>query len=423
MISSAYSYYVSQYGRKTNSKYDTHTRTQLKASYIRVLKANSQAPTYKIDFSEAAQKYAIDLKEHARQLCYITRDLSDDASGEMIFKKSAQSSRPDAVSAEFIGDSSTPDTDSIDIYVKQLASQQVNTGNFLQPKQRLLKPGTYTFELNINNLTYEFEFDVSDSENNSDIQNKISRLINRSGIGVSCEILTDSLGNTAAQVTSSQTGITAIKPTIFNIRSDNQELMETLGLDRVSSYPSNALYSVNGKEQYSPSNEFILNNSFKITLKNTTPGGPAAISLNTDDNSIADSIEELISGYNSLIAVTASDNHKIFEGNDRLKQEFSRISQTYKTTLNDNGLHIEEDGSVSIDRSSVIDAAHRGTLGNVFKELNNFKKALQRKAEDISTNPMNYVNNKIVAYKNPHHPVTDPYNLSAYSGMMFNDYC
>ena len=118
--------------------------------------------------------------------------------------------------------------------------------------------------------------------------------------------------------------------------------METLGLDRVSSYPSNALYSVNGKEQYSPSNEFILNNSFKITLKNTTPGGPAAISLNTDDNSIADSIEELISGYNSLIAVTASDNHKIFEGNDRLKQEFSRISQTYKTTLNDNGLHIVE---------------------------------------------------------------------------------
>ena len=184
MISSAYSYYVSQYGRKTNSKYDTHTRTQLKASYIRVLKANSQAPTYKIDFSEAAQKYAIDLKEHARQLCYITRDLSADASGEMIFKKSAQSSRPDAVSAEFIGDSSTPDTDSIDIYVKQLASQQVNTGNFLQPKQRLLKPGTYTFELNINNLTYEFEFDVSDSENNSDIQNKISRLINRSDMSL-----------------------------------------------------------------------------------------------------------------------------------------------------------------------------------------------------------------------------------------------
>lgn len=42
--------------------------------------------------------------------------------------------------------------------------------------------------------------------------------------------------------------------------------------------------------------------------------------------------------------------------------------------------------------------------------------------DDISINPMNYVNNKIVAYKNPHKPVNDPYNLSAYSGMMFNGY-
>ena len=44
------------------------------------------------------------------------------------------------------------------------------------------------------------------------------------------------------------------------------------------------------------------------------------------------------------------------------------------------------------------------------------------KADDISINPMNYVNNKIVAYKNPYKPVNDPYNLSAYSGMMFNGY-
>ena len=423
MISSAYSYYVSQYGRKTNSKYDTHTQKQLKNSYVKVLKANSQAPTYKIDFSEDAQKYAIDLKEHARQLCYITKDLSDNASGEMIFKKSAHSSRPNAVSAEFTGDSSSPDSELLEINVKQLATQQVNTGNFLQPNQKLLKPGTYTFELNINNLTYEFEFDVSETETNRDIQGKISRLINRSDIGVSCEIITDSLGSTAAQVTSSQTGITSIKPTIFNIRSDNQELTETLGLDRVSSYPSNALYSVNGREQYSPSNEFTIDNSFRIKLKAATPDAPAFVSLSTDDSSIADSIEELISGYNSLVAVTDSENHKIFEGNDRLKQEFSRIAAAYRTTLNSNGLHVMEDGSVSLDRSSVIDAAKSGSLENIFKELNSFKKAVQRKAEDISTNPMNYVNNKIVAYKNPHHPVTDPYNLSAYSGMMFNDYC
>ena len=59
MISSVYSYYLAQYGHKTNSKYDTHTKAQLKNTYGRVLKSNSQTPTYKTDMSEAAQKYAI----------------------------------------------------------------------------------------------------------------------------------------------------------------------------------------------------------------------------------------------------------------------------------------------------------------------------------------------------------------------------
>lgn len=35
---------------------------------------------------------------------------------------------------------------------------------------------------------------------------------------------------------------------------------------------------------------------------------------------------------------------------------------------------------------------------------------------------MDYVNNKIIAYKNPTRTYNDPYNLSAYTGMMFNGY-
>ena len=339
----------------------------------------------------------------------------------MTFKKSASSSNPEAVSAEFIGDSSS-DCEPVEISVSQLATHQVNTGNFLQPNQKLLKPGTYSFDLNINNLTYEFEFNVSEDENNGDVENKIARLINRSNIGLNCEVKTDSLENKGLVITSDATGISGIHSTIFSIKSDNSELINTLGMDRVSSYPYNAIFSVNGSEQYSPSNEFMLNKTFSVKLKETTDE-PVTLSLNTDDNSIADSIDELISGYNGLVNVTESDNNKIFEGNDRLKLEFSRIASKYRTTLNNNGLKVEDDGSVSVDRQTVIESAHNGTIDNIFNELNNFKSALMKKAEDISTNPMNYVNNKIVAYKNPKYAFNDPYNLSAYSGMMFNDYC
>ena len=185
MISNAYTYYMSHYGPKANTKYDTHTKRQLINSYNRMLKSNSHSPIYKVDFSLSAQKYAIDLKEHARELNNIANDLSDSTSGEITFKKSALSSKPDAVYAEYVGSSNEPNISSFEIEVSQLAACQINTSNYLRPNLKLFKEGTYTFDLDINNLTYEFEFDVSQKETNKDVQSKISRLINRSNIGLS----------------------------------------------------------------------------------------------------------------------------------------------------------------------------------------------------------------------------------------------
>ena len=221
MISSVYSYYLAQYGHKTNSKYDTHTKAQLKNTYGRVLKSNSQTPTYKTDMSEAAQKYAIDLKENARELSNIANELSGSDGHGMVFKKSAVSDNPDAVTATFIGNSSSADDTSLDIEVRQLATSQINTGHYLQPNSRTVKPGDYSFDLNINNLTYEFQFNVDEEESNSDIQNKLARLINRSNIGLNASVSEDNLGNTALNIESDMTGVSVIKPTIFNIRPNN----------------------------------------------------------------------------------------------------------------------------------------------------------------------------------------------------------
>jgi len=419
MISGAYSYYLNQYAHSVNAKYDTHTKSQLKSSCNKVQKLNSKSPIYKTDISVAAQKYAIDLKEHARALTFITRDLSDEANGQMAFKKSAQSSNPQAVTAEYTGDSST-DESQLEIAVKQVATHQVNTGNYLPPKEKHLKKGFYTFDLDINNLTYEFEFSVSDKETNSDIQNKIARLMNRSNIGLNATVETDQLGNTALRVESEATGVGSIKPVIFDIESESDDLIESFGLNRVSEYPANAIFTINGKERYSQNNDLNYNNIYSIKLHDVTGDNPAVISLNTDDESIVDTVDELLSGYNTMISVFSTDNSAKFTGNERLKREFSRITNAYSMTLNNNGMHVEDDGSISINRDEVLNVAHDGSINDVFSELNEFKKSIQRKADSIATNPMYYVNNKIVAYKNPHRIMTDPYNLSAYTGMMFN---
>ena len=423
MVSNAYSYYLTQYGNKVHSKYDTHTRLQLKRTCGKVLKVNSQTPAYKIDFSLAAQRYAIDLKEHARELSYIAKDLSNSDNDEMAFKKSAQSAAPSVISAAYIGDSSSPSVSSFDVYVSQLASNQVNTGNFLVPGKKSLEKGSHSFDLNINNLTYEFEFNVDESESNADIQQKIARLINRSNIGLSAQVLTDELGSTAISIVSDATGVSGIRPTIFTIESENKGLLDTLGINHVSQYPANAVFSINGNEHTSPTNDIIINKEFSLKLHQVTGDNPVTISLRTDGEAMVDSIDELISGYNNLVSVAADHKNDRFSGNEKLRREFSSIARAYQYTLNNSGFSVEDDGSVHVDRDTILAAAENGTLSDVFSGLNEFKKAMQRKAEDISFNPMNYVNNKIIAYKNPHRQFTDPYNLSAYTGMMFNGYC
>lgn len=425
MISSVYSYYLSQYGNKSNSKYDSHTRTQLKNTYSKVVKINSQTPVYKLDLSTAAQKYAIDLKEHARALENITEDLSDGADGTMTFKKSAVSSNASAVNASYITDfCAASDDESFDINVKQLACSQLNTGNYLQPRSKHIKPGEYSFDLSINDVIYEFQFKVDNSETTNNIQNKIARLINRSNIGLTANIKEDSLGNTAINIESESTGINGTTPVIFSIKSDdanNQPLIDTLGLDRVTQYPANAIFDVDGDERSSMSNSITINKAYDVKLSKVTEE-PVTISLKADADSIVESLNELVAGYNNLISVTNDENNNHFQGTEKLQNEIASIARSYKKQLADSGLSLNKDGTISADKEVIINADNKDALSHIYESLNSFKNSIKEKAENIALNPMDYVNNKIIAYKNPLRSFPDPYNLSAYTGMMFNGY-
>ena len=425
MISSVYSYYLSQYGNKSNSKYDSHTRTQLKNTYSKVVKINSQTPVYKLDLSTAAQKYAIDLKEHARALENITEDLSDGADGTMTFKKSAVSSNASAVNASYITDfGAASDDESFDINVKQLACSQLNTGNYLQPRSKHIKPGEYSFDLSINDVIYEFQFKVDNSETTNNIQNKIARLINRSNIGLTANIKEDNLGNTAINIESEATGINGTTPVIFSIKSDdasNQPLIDTLGLDRVTQYPANAIFDVDGDERSSMSNSITINKAYDVKLSKVTEE-PVTISLKADADSIVESLNELVAGYNNLISVTNDENNNHFQGTEKLQNEIASIARSYKKQLADSGLSLNKDGTISADKEVIINADNKDALSHIYESLNSFKNSIKEKAEDIALNPMDYVNNKIIAYKNPLRSFPDPYNPSAYTGMMFNGY-
>ena len=99
------------------------------------------------------------------------------------------------------------------------------------------------------------------------------------------------------------------------------------------------------------------------------------------------------------------------------------IINRYRSELDVIGLNLQENGTLEIDTNELKQAALSQYAKEDFSSVRNFANSLVRKMNQISINPMDYVDKTIVAYKNPGKNFPSPYITSAYSGMLFNFYC
>ena len=76
-----------------------------------------------------------------------------------------------------------------------------------------------------------------------------------------------------------------------------------------------------------------------------------------------------------------------------------------------------------MDEEKLSEVLRRRRSSNGLDSSKDFTKSALRKANEVQLNPMDYVEKRIVAYKNPTKPhFANPYVTSAYSGMLFNGY-
>lgn len=429
MISSVYNYYMSEYGLRPNDKHSAHKKSELRDVYNNIIKLSKSSPVYKLDVSEASQKLAIDIKENARSLSDITDDLTDAENGAMTFKSIAESDNEDVVGVKYIGDNTGADENrSFTIAVKQLATPQVNTGNYLNPRARSLFTGTYTFDVNISSITYELQFSVKDEDTNIDIQNRLVRLINKSNIGLNAGLVSNAQGQNALSLTSNMTGV-GDRPVIFTVTDDSADdnvsalsgAVSALGLNNTTSYPSNAVFDLNGDEKISSANTFTVDREFEVTLKDVSAEGEAVtIGLKQNMDSLIDSLHELADSYNRLAVLAGNGTGT---GSRRLYSDLAAISSEYSDVLTSNGLSVSDKGLLAVDDEVLRQSSVDGRLLDTLSQIGRFKTALQNKAKSIVINPMEYVDKVIVNYKNPRRLTADPYTTSIYTGMMYNGYC
>jgi len=423
-----YNNYLTAYTPKPLTKYDTHKKSELRNVYNSIVKLNKDAPWVLPTTSKDTQKYAVDLKENARDLHNTIAQLGGLEKDGLFSQKSAFSTDEEVATASYVGsrkpESSVPD---IQLEVRSLAASQENLGLFLPNSSSSLDAGTYSFDISINDMNYEFQFSVGEQETNREIQQRLERLINNSDIGIKAS-LAESEGRASLRLTSESTGLPTGKEQIFTV-SDNHTSMtagtvEYFGLDYVSREPANAQFSINGEAQTSPSNHFTYNNQFEISLHGITSGDkPVRLGLKTDVESLTDNVYHLVGGYNDFVKA-ASSYLETQSKSRQLVHELKGIASVYGSSMETIGLNLEKDGTLAIDNDMLRQSATESEdINETFGYLKNFSNMLLRKSNQVSLNPMDYVEKVVVAYKNPSgHNYPNPYVTSSYSGMMFDGY-
>ena len=429
-IDTAYSYYLSTYGKQSASRYDSHKKSELRNIYNTIVKINKDSPLYKIKHSGDVKKFAIDIKESTRIIKNVVASLSDaeEGIGNAFQKKIAVSSQEDVVSADYIGDSKKPnETEQFLVEVKQLASSQINLGNFLDKNRLALKPGSYSFDLENSSSTFEFQFNINSEDTNYTTQNKLANLITNADIGLKASVIEDENGLSALQVESVSTGIASGEPFLFSIfpqaSQDSISAVETLGINHVSQEAGNAVFLLDGVERSSHANTFTINHAFELTLKGLSEEGhPAVIGFKTNADAMADNIQTLVDSYNSILQ-TANKYSGSQQQSVQLYLDMSSTAFTFQNSLESMGLLVNDAGEISIDKALLTESVSDDHAEEHLSVLNEFKNLLNTKATTASLDPMKYVDKIIVTYKNPGKNLVTPYITSIYSGMMMDRYC
>ena len=426
-LNQVYNHYLTEYAPKSNTALDTHKKSDLRSIYNSIIKLNKEAPLCILDTSDEAKQYAVSLKEQSRlfrNALISTKGSSE--SEQLLRQKVAYSTKESIASASYVGSESGDPAPSFTLSVERLASSQVNFGKAVPGDARIsLAPDTYSFDLSVSDMNYEFQFQLKEDDTNREVMERLGRLITKSDVGLSAEVLPDHEGNVFLKLSSDATGKPDGKELQFEISDHNTKagIVSYFGMDQVSQTPENALFEINHIEHTASSNTFTVEKAYEITLQGTSPDPDTVteIGIKDDMESLRENVHSLADSYNEYIGRIAQPQ-TAHTRSSQLLSEFSRISRHYAQALSSIGLSFTADGTLQVDDTQLSDAAQADAQTSL-KPVQDFANAMLRKSNQVSLNPMEYVNKTIVAYKNPGKNYPSPYITSAYSGMLFNNYC
>ncbi len=401
----------------TNRKQNSQKKDDLKTIYNNMVKQNQSSPFYKFTLSDTTQAYAIGIKEAAMALEAESQFLSTKDDG--FFKQMAAISDNENIVYANLNDTATEDLpEQLSIKVESLAKGQTNVGTYLPSGECSFPAGEYSFGIAVGQNQYTFQLSVHNGDTNHQIQRNLANAINSNNIGVHANIRNHRVDGTSALVLRSEAvGQPNDSELFFHFDQSylDNDITSQLGIDQVDTAPSNAEFYINDKFHTSISNRISLNHSMDLDLLSTSEE-PVNIRLVPDEGKISDRLKEFMDSYNQLVDIARNGANQ--KNATKLFRDITGITRRHSESLKAAGLSVDENGYLT--NSEEVDS---GEIQKLFdNELSDFRKDIKRTTQNMTLNPLNYIDKIVVTYPNTHNTHPNPYNPSRYSGLLFNDY-
>jgi flagellar capping protein FliD len=381
---------------------------------------------YLVDFTNEKQSFVLGVKEASMKIHESLQTLADDSEGSVFSKKKARSSDVEQVGAELLDSDMEHLPNGFSVRVKQLANSQINQGKEYYETGKGLTAGSYQFRVTVNDVGYDFQYNIRKDANNREVMQGLSDFITKAKIGIVADAYSSEKGKIAMRLESTMVGTPDGRETFTledrSTDSSGRGIVGFYGLNNVAVMPKSAVFDLNGTEKTSLSNEFTLGRAVSVTLRQTSDT-EAMIDYHPDSDVIIEGVQDFVSNYNTLIGKNITFAQKT-DIEPKLLRELKNLAEPFANELESCGITFDKDGFMELDTSLAAQAIEDGDMQKLFGADSALTNRLSVKTDAVKINPMEYVDKKIVSYPDFTKPPRGySYITSLYSGLLFNYYC
>lgn len=381
--------------------------------YHEIINISKTAPLYLIYPTDELQAFALQIKDLSLQLSNTLKQYFKTNSDNPLKQLKLMVTTSECIQVKPLGQPVHPKY--YDIQINRVAKGQCNNGKYVPKKICPFTSQTYSFSIQADTENLDFEVPVKMNSSNEEILSQVANLINRTANNIEALVLDDGF---KIALSLRARAHRRNQPAHFSIHDTTPNgIISYYGLNTVSSEPTPSDFLVNGEPFHSFGVAFSIDDLFEMTLIKHC-ADTIRIAFEFDKSAVANEIDNLQNILNSLLELASSCKKHTLE------IELVHFLNCYRSKLARLGIKLNNLNKLTTDYESLENSISDHSIEDFLTEEQDFTLDLIEQSHMIATDPMKYVPNKVVSYKD-HTKINypNPYQISSYSGFLFTNYC